>query len=127
MKKLAILLSAVLSVMLCSCGQEDPAAIKVEPDSVVFDSGDAHMDVTVVSTAAWTAEIKYSGTQTGWLSLSADSWKESREIRLSASANDGAVDAEERQALVVFTTKGIGGTVKSSLNVIQKGVEFLQK
>lgn len=123
-KILAMMAAAALS--LCSCEQEDPASVMVEPNSIVFDSGDSSAIVKVVSTAAWTAEIKYSGEFAGWLTLSADSWNESREIKVSASANDSDFDSEERQALVVFTTKGIGGTVRSSLNVIQKGMEFNQ-
>lgn len=123
-KILAMMAAAALS--LCSCEQEDPASVKVEPDAVVLDCGDSYAIVKVVSTAAWTAEIRYSGGQTGWLTLSADSWKSSREIRVSASANDESLDSQERQALVLFTTNGIGGTVTSSLNVVQKGVDFNQ-
>lgn len=128
MKKFSIIfvLAVALAGLLCSCEQEDPASVKVEPDAVVLDCGDSFATVKVVSTAAWSAEIRYSGEQTGWLTLSSESWKASREIKVSASANDASPDADERQALVVFTTNGIGGTVTSSLNVIQKGVGFNQ-
>ena len=126
MKRIVIFLFAFIASLslLCACEQEDPAAISVNPADIILDSGDSRSQVEVVSTGAWSAEVKYSGSlSSGWLSVSALSGLESRTLRLSAEANcDGAA----RQALVVFSTTGIGGTVTATLNVIQQSPDNLQ-
>lgn len=108
-------------MLVCACAQEDPAAISVEPASIEFDSCDTYADFEVVSTGIWSAVVDYSGKDTGWVSLSASSWTGSRSIRVSVSANDAALTTGKRQALVIFSTTGIGGTVKSTLNIVQRG------
>lgn len=125
MKRIINIISALAAslAILCACEQEDPAAISVNPAAVVLDSGDSFAEVEVVSTGEWSAELSYSGSQSGWLSVSSLTGPGTRTIRVSASANDSAVGAPSRQALVVFSTTGIGGTVKATLNVIQDGAD----
>ena len=125
MKRLTIIFFALVAslALFSACEQEDPAAVSVEPSSVVLDSGDSFVEVAVTSTGVWSAEVLYSGPQDGWISVSSLFGPGSRTVRVSASANDGAVDAPSRQALVVFSTTGIGGTVKATLNVIQEAAE----
>lgn len=125
MKRIINIISVLAAslAILCACEQEDPAAISVNPAAVVLDSGDSFAEVEVVSTGAWSAELSYSGGQSGWLSVSSVTGSGDRTVRVSASANDGVLDAPARQVLVVFSTTGIGGTVTATLNVIQSAAE----
>ena len=126
MKRLAIIFLALSAslVLFCACEQEDPAAISVNPAAVVLDSGDSYAEVEVVSNGDWTAELSYSGAEKDWVTVSSLSGSGTRTVRVSASANDGTLDAPSRQALVIFSTTGIGGTVKATLNIIQEGAEY---
>lgn len=111
----------MVSFSFVSCGSDDePDEIKASLPSISLtkETGSS-TSVMITSNVSWTASINYSGTQTGWLNMSA-TMGNSGTSSLTFTATSANRDDKDRVATIQF----VGGDAFETITVTQKGNEY---
>lgn len=113
---LTIMMVAMLSVGVTSCGSDDddPSEINVNPSSVMFEADGGSVSIMVSSNTSWTI----SGVPS-WLQVSTISGKNNQQVMLTANGN---TTQDSRNGMLNIIADD--GSVSAAVSLTQPGIKI---